>query len=270
MLSRTLRSRILLSRISFAPRNHAGALPLLGCTLLLITSANPGAAQPAGAKPPVASDAEIAATRAQVTALRDTFVAATAAAGLKCAIAPPTLVIEDVPSFGSYDPETNTLRTSTWNQMTEAEKALFFRFLGPGTTEAAARQEFEDGAHHWVFIHELGHWWQACRGLTELTDHGDHYAIEFGADRIAAAYWRERDPSVIAHQQPVFAGILEHTPNPVPEGQRVEPFFNANYEKLGPTPAYIWFQARMCLTAFQEKPAPTFVETLRQTSASPH
>jgi hypothetical protein len=117
--------------------------------------------------------------------------------------------------------------------------------------------------HHWVIVHELGHWFQACRGITEKT--AKPYAIEFGADRIAAAYWNEHDPSVIAHQRPVFMGILQNFPNPVPQGASVEPYFNEHYQELGPTPGYLWFQARMCLTAFDEKPAPSFKRVLAET-----
>ena len=82
--------------------------------------------------------------------------------------------------------------------------------MGPDATEAIAKKEFEDGVHHWVIVHELGHWFQACRGITEKT--AKPYAIEFGADRIAAAYWKEHDPSVIAHQRPVFTAILHDFP----------------------------------------------------------
>jgi hypothetical protein len=198
-----------------------------------------------------------------MTTLRDTFVKATVEAGFACPIAPPKILVEDAPSFGSYDPKTNTLKTSGWNRMTDAERNLFFHLLGPGTTEEAARAEFETGVHHWVFVHELGHWWQACRGVV---DGKEHYRREFEADRIAAAYWQEHDPEVVVHQRAVFETLLKRTPNPVPEGQRVEAYFDANYDKLGPTPVYIWFQARMCVTAFEEKPAPTFAQALKQTA----
>jgi hypothetical protein len=126
-----------------------------------------------------------------------------------------------------------------------------------------ARKEFEDGVHHWVIVHELGHWFQACRGITEKT--AKPYAIEFGADRIAAAYWNEHDAGVIAHQRPVFEGILHNFPNPVPEGAKVEQYFSAHYQELGPTPGYLWFQSRMCLTAFDEKPTPSLKRALAET-----
>jgi hypothetical protein len=202
-------------------------------------------------------------TRARMTALRDAFAESVKAAGFTCSIAVPPVLVEDVPSFGSYDSETNTLRTSAWSLLKPEESRMFFHFMGPDATEAIARKEFEDGVHHWVIVHELGHWFQACRGITEKT--AKPYAIEFGADRIAAAYWNEHDSSVIAHQRVVFNGILHNFPNPVPEGAEVESFFNDHYQELGPTPGYLWFQSRMCLTALDEKPLPSFKRALAET-----
>ncbi len=197
-----------------------------------------------------------------MTALRDQFTQAASRAGAPCRIAAPKLAVADVPSFGSYDPDTNTLTVSAWTLLKDEERNLFLRGAGPSATEDQARADFEMGVHHWVVVHELGHWWQACRGVTESKD---HYGVEYGADRIAAAWWQEHDPSVIARQRAVFASILERWPNPVPQGQEVEAYFNDNYEKLGPTRAYIWFQARMCLAAFDEKPTPAFAQVLAQT-----
>src|ERR1700753_3311952 len=169
-----------------------------------------GAAFGIGAPAP-ATDA-VAKTRAQVTALRDEFVKATQASRLHCAVPVPTIVVQDVPSFGSYDPDTNTLTSPAWEQMTGEEQAIFYKGLGPGATEASARAEFEVGVHHWVLIHEMGHWWEACRGVV---DHGDHYQFEFVADRIAAAYWTRRDPSVIAQQKAVVEAILQKGAHPL-------------------------------------------------------
>jgi hypothetical protein len=207
----------------------------------------------------------VGAVRVEATALRDEFVKATVAAGMSCPIAPPKIVVEDVPSYGQYDPEMNTLKTSAWELLSDEEKSGFFRMLGPGATEDAARKEFEIGAHHWVFVHELGHWWQECRGV-KVTKDG--YAFEAGANRVAAAYWREKDAAVIAHQKAVFEMVQAHVPNPVPTGQSAEAYFNAHYPDTFPSVVeYIWFQARMCLAAFDEKPAPTFAQALKETGA---
>jgi len=97
-----------------------------------------------------------------------------------------------------------------------------------------------------------------------MTSRGDHYAFELEANRIAAAYWNEHDPVVITHEQHVFQTILEGWPNPVPKGQATAAYFNENYEKLGPTPAYIWFQAKMCVDTFAEQPQPRFSVVLAQ------
>jgi hypothetical protein len=190
---------------------------------------------------------DVEETRLKMTALRDLFVKSMKDEGFTCPIPVPPIVVEDVPSFGSYDDEMNTLRTSAWSLLKPEESRMFYHFRGLNTTEAIARKDFEDGVHHWVIVHELGHWFQACRGITEKT--AKPYAIEFGADRIAAAYWNEHDPGIIAHQRVMFEAILKNFPNPVPEGASVEPFFNDQYQELGPTPGYLWFQSRMCLTA---------------------
>ena len=98
-------------------------------------------------------------------------------------------------------------------------------------------------------------------------DHGDHYAFELEADRIAAAYWSEHDRSVIAHQTAIFGAILKKWPNPIPPGQDAQSFLNANIDVLVPTRDYIWFQAQMCLTAFSQKPIPSFNKALTLTNS---
>ena len=241
-------------------RKLAGAGWLVCIAIFAGVSGAAGWAQTtAGAKSAV-PDSVISATRAQVEALRDEFVKATVAAGQTCPITKPRILVQDVPSFGDYDAGTNTLTTPAWEQLTDKERGVFYHALGPETPEAAARLEFETGVHHWVLIHEMGHWWQACRGGQKAKD---HYGIELGADRIAAAYWQERDVQLIAHQRAVFVNIVDNFPNPVPAGQSAEAYFNANYDKLGPTPAYIWFQARMCIAALSEDPIPSFADALK-------
>ena len=237
-----------------------GRALLLGCATGAVLA--DGVAQTTVTAKPVAIEAGIASTKAQMTILRDEFVKATVKAGFTCPIAPPDILVVDVPSFGSYDSQSNTLKTPAWEQMTDDERGRFYQLLGPGASEAAAREEFEAGVHHWVFVHEMGHWWQACR---RVVNPDKHYAAELGANRIAAAYWRERDPAVLVHQRAKFEGLLKRSPNPVPEGESVEAYFDANYDKLGPTPSYIWFQARMCIEAFDEKLA--FAQALEQVSS---
>src|ERR1700744_4316223 len=89
--------------------------------------------------------ADVEETRAGMTALRDAFAKSVKDAGFTCPIAVPPVVVEDVPSFGSYDPETNVLRTSAWSLLKPEERQMFYHFMGPDATETIAKKEFEDG-----------------------------------------------------------------------------------------------------------------------------
>ncbi len=232
---------------------------LVGVVVMAGLGVGSGVGQTDGAD---AATAAVEATRVKMTAVRDAFVKATVDAGFTCTIAVPKVVVMDVPSYGNYDVERNVVETPAWELMSAREKGLMYQLAGPGADEAAARAEFETDSHHWVFIHELGHWFQACRGVPH---DARHWAKESGANRIAAAYWRERDATIVPHMHAAFEQVISHAPNPVPPGQDMETYFNANYEKLGPTPAYIWFASKMCLIVLDEKPAPTFKQVLEET-----
>ncbi len=211
------------------------------------------------AQSPGASTTSSGKTQSEATALRNAFVMRLQSAGFTCPLSVPAVVVEDVPSFGQYRPEANVIRTSDWTLLNAQEKAMFVRLAGPNKNESDAHALF-DVAHQWIFIHELGHWWQACSGANEGRS---HYEVEYGANRIALAYWREVNPQIAETMRPVFQGVVDHAPNPVPPGQSVEGYFDAHYEKLGPSPVYPWFMSRMNLAAFDEMPAPTFPAALK-------
>ena len=103
-----------------------------------------------------------AATKAKLTALRDAFVGEAKSSGPACTLSTPGIEITDVPSFGNYDPQTNTLRISAWGLLSADQKKLFFHLAGPNADDEAAHRVFDHGTYGWVFVHELGHWWQAC------------------------------------------------------------------------------------------------------------
>ena len=202
---------------------------------------------------------ERAATLAKATAVRDAFFARIRADGFSCPIPVPSILVEDVPSLGQYDEKTNIIRTSDWTLLNPEERAFAFRLAGPGAKESDVRTVFEQAAHGWIFVHELGHWWQVCRSVNS---NSGPYQVEFGADRISLAYWREVDPSVVGTMMPIFRNMLDHSPNPVPTGEDVDAYFNKHYQELGPGPAYPWFQSRMNVAAYDEKPSPTFIQAL--------
>ena len=204
---------------------------------------------------------DVAATLAEVTATRDAFIAHVHATGRSCPLAPPRISVEDVPSYGQYDDEKNMLRTSDWSLLNPQEKDFAHKIAAPGADEASVRDTFQEVAHRWIFIHEMGHWWQACQ-KADAGSGRKPYAIEYEADRIAMAYWNEIDPSLPSKMIGIAQSVLDHAPNPVPAGQAVESYFNANYETLGPSPAYPWFQAQMIVTSGKETPKPTLTQAL--------
>ncbi len=227
------------------------------CLLLLLASFFQIEASALGQKAP----GDTAATLAEVTAIRDAFIAHIQATGRSCPIAAPRILVEDVPSYGQYDDEKNTLRTSDWSLLSLQEKDFAHRIAPPGADEVSVRATFQDVAHRWIFIHEMGHWWQACQ-KADLASGRKPYAIEYEADRIAMAYWNEIDPVMSSKIVAIAQSVLDHAPNPIPEGQAIESYFNANYEALGPTPAYPWFQAQMIVTSGKERPKPKFAQAL--------
>ena len=193
------------------------------------------------------------------SAVQAAFVSNIRALGLSCTLPVPKISVEDVPSFGNYSPDTNILRTSDWSMLSAAERAFAYQLVPPGADEATAKATFNDVAHRWIFVHEMGHWWQNCHKANFTQQ---PYKNEYEADRIAAAYWNGVDPSLVTKIMALAQAVLNHTPYPVPAGQLVERYFNAHYQTLGPSPAYPWFQARMIMDCGKQTPQPTFAETL--------
>jgi hypothetical protein len=245
----------------FRFRTRAASYALiLFSALALISSLRIAVAQ--SPAPTVAATDDDDAVLAQVTALRDAFIARAVKDSPPCPIAPPKIVVHAVPSFGNYNEETNSLITPAWHQLSGPEKALFHSLAGPGADDEAVRKNFDMSTHHWIFVHEMGHWWQQCK---HANDHRQPYQFEYEANRIDAAYWREVDPDLMAHMAVVFELLLNSVPNPVPQDTTPEKYFNENYgEKLARTNAYPWFQAQMITQVEKETPLPTFAQTLAQ------
>jgi hypothetical protein len=195
----------------------------------------------------------------QLVALRDSFVNQIKAEGFQPSLPPPTIVLDNPPSYGNYEDDKNLLHIAAWSALTPEDQERFARVAAMLGNGLSAEQTFDEGVHHWVFVHELGHWWQACRHKT-----GDHYSVEYGANRIAAAYWRLKDPAFLERTATRMGTVYAAMPNPVPEGQSAEKYFNDNYEKLGPTPAYRWYQYSMVLKIQAEKPLPSLLQALQQ------
>jgi len=200
------------------------------------------------------------ALMAQLVALRDSFIKAVRAEGFRPRLAPPTILLDNPPSYGDYEDSKNILHIAVWSALDEKQQSRFDRLSKVLNEGKSGEQSFDESVHHWVFVHELGHWWQACQHKIS----NNHYAVEYGANRIAAAFWRHTDPDLMRHTENRMATVIKTLQNPVRAGQPEVAYFNENYEKLGPTPAYIWFQYTMVLKVQAEHPLPSLKQTLSQ------
>lgn len=234
-------------------------LPILAAAITLAATCLPAQTAAPAAPSSTSNTPALTATRTEATHTRDAFVARIKSAGFTCQLPVPTILVEDVPSFGQYDEETNILRTSDWSVLQPEERVGFVRLAGPNASNADAHALFDLAAHRWILIHELGHWWEHCNGKMV---HGEPWKTEFDADRVSLAYWREVDPTVVSRMIPIFHQVVTMYPDPTPPGQEMIPYFNAHYQQLGPTPAYRWYQSQMNVVADEQRPTPTFSQIL--------
>jgi hypothetical protein len=211
------------------------------------------------AAPPPHADSSDAALLARLTRLRAVFLKRIDEEGYALCPA-PGIELADPPAFGRYLPERNVVLIASWSQLSVSERQAFEEMAQTLGGQAAARSVFENGTHRWVFVHELGHWWQACRHLTRP----ESYAAENGANRIALAFWREREPRFAAGIVHGFAALLGSTPSPVPAAQSAQAYFDANFSTIVQADAYTWFQGKMLVELAAETLPPSFHRALSQ------
>jgi hypothetical protein len=148
---------------------------------------------------------------------------------------------------------------ATWERLSSAQKQHYQEQAQRIGGTAGAREMFEDGARY-VFTHELGHWWQSCRNTSRPYSWG----AENGANRIALAFWRERDWGFMQRIVAGFQALARTLPSPVPAGASEEEYFDANFARLAHGEGYVWYQAEMLVTLAAESPPPSFHRALSQ------
>ncbi len=207
---------------------------------------------------PVLHAQNSASPQTRCEAQRDKFIQQIKAMGYSPSLPAPTIILDNPRSFGNYDDSTNTLHTCDWNTLPAGEKAFFQDFaqkIGNGMT---AQIFFDKVVYHWIFIHELGHWWRACEHQTATP-----YDEETAANRIASAYWHEMDPAFYTFMVGIFQGFVDHMPSPVPAGQSKEQYLNDNYQKLPGGDSYSWYQSIMNVEVSKEQPFESFKQAVQ-------
>lgn len=148
---------------------------------------------------------------------------------------------------------------------------IWKQWSGYTTDEPSGKALFDDMFHRFFFVHELGHWMasQVIAGLPDSemsviakNEANNKWAREIAANRIATAWFRERDPQYLAKLVADFRRIQAHLPDPVPAGVDKKTYFTENYQTLGQDPmAYGWYQLQMVLLVYDE-PARSFQQVL--------
>lgn len=204
------------------------------------------------------------AVMAKLTALRDSFINQIKAEGFQPSLPPPKIVLDNPPAFGRYEDHDNTIHIAVWSALKPDQQARFERLAAAIGGQQTGEQQFDESIHHWVFIHELSHWWQGCQLVKQIGRYSeDLYSLEYGANRVAAAYWRLKDPALMERTERRMSGVQSVLTSPVPAGKDEKQYFNQNYATLAPTRDYIWYQYSMVLKAQAEKPLPTFKQALQ-------
>jgi hypothetical protein len=85
-----------------------------------------------------------------------------------------------------------------------------------------------------------------------------------GANRIASAYWRGRDPGFMAGMVRGFRALRASIPSPVPEGESKINFLDTHFEAVSATDGYTSYQSDMVIDASDETPLPSFHRALSQ------
>jgi hypothetical protein len=207
-----------------------------------------------------AADTPDRVVKQRLTAVRDQFIRRILAEGYTPSLPAPSILLGRTESFGNYDDQSNAVHMSTWASLSSDDRNMFQRIARAHGGAETAEQAFENGTYRWVFVHELGHWWQRSRHQVRP----DSWVEENGANRIAMAFWNEQDPRFMASITAGFTHLREAIPDPVPPGQSKQAYLDAHFVEIGPTPAYTWYQADMIVELSTESPSPTFHRALSQ------
>ena len=194
----------------------------------------------------------------RLSALRDDYVNKIKALGYTPKLKVPPIELTNPRSFGNYEDTLNIIQTCYWPTLPTEQRAVFEGFAQHTGSGMTGEQFFQLAVYQWIFIHELSHWWQSCQGVK-----ADHYEIEKGANRIATAYWHERDPEFYKFMLSVFQGLIDHSPSPVPAGITKEKYLEDNYQNLPGGNSYSWYQSIMIIEVSKEKPLETFKQAIQ-------
>lgn len=169
---------------------------------------------------------------------------------------------------GAHEADFSTLpppMQAIWNQWASYTQSQ------PALAEPSGEALFKEMFYRFFLVHELGHLiaGRVVNGLPEAerkqaleNRNANAMEMEYVANRIATAWFRDHDPQYLARLVAEFRLIQSRLPNPVPPGIDPNRYLTENYIKLSADPiAYGWYQLYMVITVYNEPPK-TFQQML--------
>lgn len=229
-------------------------LLLAALAVTLLGAASPAIAQPA--PDPL---------QAKVTAIRDRFVEAVKACGVKPAFEPGVEILS-TPAVIAYDGDKRRLEIGRFQTLPPPIQGFFAQWAAHDMPGRPPEELFDSLFNGFLVAHELGHWVddQSDRALKL-----DHYQAELQANRFAIAF-AALDPETAPRRAQVVGrfSFLGTLPDPVPAGEDHRAWFNANYAGLpGRDPiAYNWFQGELMRQAWAMRDQADFCALVKGTT----
>ena len=171
----------------------------------------------------------------------------------------PRSIMNTRPFLIFYSPKSNVVNLPLWEQVMPAQKDFFYKLAGDSVE---GRELFGLFFNGFYLPHELGHALQnfAKRNKFNL------YEGEYFANVVAILYWRKMNRITELEQCYNYAKqIVGKLPDPVPEGEDPENYFNEHYAELGADPSkYGYFQFAQFVKIYEDKSLPGFDEFVKK------
>jgi len=155
-----------------------------------------------------------------ITIIRDAFTTKLNSLGLSTTNI-PAIIIQNTPAMISYGPE--GLTVPDWQTLDNGPKTMFNSWTDQANGGFTGEEFFKKSFNWFFVVHELGHYVQNLKG----TENGpSQYQTELTANKIAIAYWKQKDPEGLKAYMIWLNKVLQVIP--VPTGTS-EAYYNANY-----------------------------------------
>lgn len=225
----------------------------LGTAALLLALLGGCASAPAA--PPAHADKP--AMRGAYRAVAEDFHARLAAAG-RPAGRPPELLLDSSTGMMFYSSERSAVILPYWPEMGREARLIYEASAVPGVSAEQA---------YWTYLwflvaHELAHQFMHAHGAPR-----SHYDSEFGANRLAIAYWMAagQEARLAYLERLIEAALPQLAPaNPTPPGVAEAGYFAEHYYQIAERPVgYAYYQLRMMQELLPQRRRFDFAQLVR-------